>query len=329
MGYRDGQDVVHCLDAATGDKRWEYGYACELVNTLHEGGPGATPTVVGGRVYTLSREGQLHCLDADSGKVLWLRRFKSEIGAEQPEWGFTSSPYLSGNNILVDVGFVTAVDQTSGEIRWKSPQHRAGYGTPAELELAGRRLIAVFSNDGLSIYDPGSGEETAFHPYESRYLTTSTTPVVHGDTIFISVGYGGGCTLLRLAEGQLQVVYTNKEMSNHFNNCVLYQGHLFGFDGDSHASSQVRLVCMEHATGKVKWHERGFGCGSLMIADGKLILLTDTGTLVAAVATPTKFQELGRVQVLDGKCWTMPVLAGGRIYCRTAAGELACVDVRG
>src|SRR6185436_17617708 len=98
-------------------------------------------------------------------------------------------------------------------------------------------------------------------------------------------------------------IYTNKELSNHFNNCVLVDGHLYGFDGNSHVSSQVRLVCMEHATGTVKWHQRGFGCGSLMVANGKMILLSDTGTLTIAAASPASFQELASMKVLDGRCW--------------------------
>lgn len=328
MGYRGGEDVVYCFDTANGNKYWEHSYPCELVDNLHEGGPGATPTVVGDVVYTLSREGHLHCLSADDGGVKWLREFKREIGAIQPDWGFTSSPYLLGNLLLVDVGCVVAVDRTSGEIIWKSAQHRAGYGTVVDFENAGRRLVAVFNNDGLFVLGANDGREVASYPLESQFATTSTTPIVSGDTLFVSIGYGGGGTLLKLSGNQLDRVYANNDMGNHFNNCVLFEGHLYGFDGNSHVPSQVRLVCMEHATGEVKWHQRGFGCGSLMIANGKLIVLSDTGTLSIAKATPVAFEVLAQAEVLDGRCWTMPVLAGGRIYCRNATGNLVCLDVR-
>lgn len=328
MGYRDGKDVVHCLDAITGEKKWEHSYPCELVDNLHEGGPGATPTVAGDFVYTLSREGHLHGLAATTGEVKWLRQFKQEIGAEQPEWGFTSSPYLSGNHVLVDVGYVVAVDRTTGEIVWKSAKHRAGYGTPVVFENVGRKLVTVFNNDGVFVLAAEDGQEVASYPLESQFATTSTTPMVAGDSIFVSIGYGGGCTLLKLTGQTLEPIYASKEMANHFNNCVLFEGHLYGFDGNSHVSSQVKLVCMEHATGKVKWQQRGYGCGSLMLADGKLIVLSDQGVLALVPASPEGFQELTRVSVLEGRCWTMPVLAGGRIYCRNATGDLVCVDAR-
>ena len=95
----------------------------------------------------------------------------------------------------------------------------------------------------------------------------------------------------------------------------------------SHIARLVKLVCLDYATGKVKWSERGLGCGSLMMADGKLIVLSDKGELLIAPATPTEFKPTGRMKAVDGKCWTVPVLSHNKIYCRTAKGELAAVDV--
>ncbi len=110
-------------------------------------------------------------------------------------------------------------------------------------------------------------------------------------------------------------------------NCVLHDGHLYGFDGKAHVSRLVKLVCMDYATGKVKWSEKGLGCASLMMADSKLIVLSDEGEIVIAPASPKGFKPTGRVKAVDGRCWTVPVLSHGKIYCRTAEGELAAVDV--
>ena len=126
----------------------------------------------------------------------------------------------------------------------------------------------------------------------------------------------------------LQLAYQHKKMRNHMNNCVLYDGYLYGFDGNSQNRRLVNLVCMEHATGKIRWSHNGLGCGSLTLADRKLLILSDEGELLTAVATPEEFKLLAHAQVLDGKCWTVPVLSHGRIYCRDAVGDLVCVDVR-
>ncbi len=114
-------------------------------------------------------------------------------------------------------------------------------------------------------------------------------------------------------------------MRNHFNSCVLWKGHIYGFDGQAGGGA---LTCLNYETGQVKWRQKGMGTGSLMVADGKLIILGERGKLVIAEASPEGFKELSSAQILKGKCWTVPVLANGRIYARNAVGDLVCVDVR-
>jgi outer membrane protein assembly factor BamB len=107
---------------------------------------------------------------------------------------------------------------------------------------------------------------------------------------------------------------------------VLLDGFVYGSDGDTTGTPTLR--CLEWKTGEVRWKHEGVGSGGLMAVDGKLLILTEDGELLVAPASPEGFKPSARAKVLDGKCWTMPVLANGRIYCRNAAGELVCVDVR-
>ncbi|MGB9603790.1 MAG: alcohol dehydrogenase, partial [Limisphaerales bacterium] len=88
------------------------------------------------------------------------------------------------------------------------------------------------------------------------------------------------------------------------------------------------LRCLDAATGELKWNQSGLKTGGLMIADGKIVALSDGGKLVIAEATPTGYKQLATAQPLTGKCWTMPVLANGKIFCRNARGDLAVLDVR-
>ena len=133
--------------------------------------------------------------------------------------------------------------------------------------------------------------------------------------------------MLRLVGDSLERVWENKSLSNHMASSILWKGHLYGFDGNSHRARSVSLVCLDAATGEERWRERGLGCGSLMLADETLIVLSDQGELVFAPASPQAFTPVARGDALDGKCWTVPVLVRGRIYCRNADGRLVCVNV--
>jgi len=328
MGWADGKDTVFCLDAAKGDVLWKHSYPCLLVDNLHEGGPAATPTVDGNRVYTVSKEGHLFCLDADKGTVVWSAELQKLLEVKMPEWGFSCSPLVRGELLLLEAGRTAAFDKRTGQLVWKTNLYRPGYGSAVAMQVAGEAAIAVLNNDCLLVVREKDGQEIAQTPWETQYVTTSTTPIPIGNTIFVSTGYRQGCALFELKGGKLEALYQNKNMANHMNNCVLFEGCLYGFSGNSHDRRRVDLVCLDAKSGEVKWKQGGLGCGSLMLADGRLIALSDEGSLVIAKATSESFQELGRAAILDGRCWTVPVLANGRIYARNAAGKLVCVDVR-
>lgn len=162
------------------------------------------------------------------------------------------------------------------------------------------------------------GVELWRYPWKTRYDANVADPIISDGKIFISAGYELGAALLDVSGGRPKLVWENKNMCNHFNSCVLLSGFLYGFDGDA-GKATTTLKCLEMATGNVKWAEKT-GIGGLMAADGELIVLTEKGELMVAVATPDGFKPISRAQVLGGKCWPTPVLANGQIFCRNAKG---------
>jgi outer membrane protein assembly factor BamB len=160
----------------------------------------------------------------------------------------------------------------------------------------------------------------------TKWDINAADPILIGDKLFIST-FDRGCALLQLTPGEPKSVWENKNMANHFNSCVYLNGHFYGIDGNTDQPDKD-LRCLDGRTGEVKWKHKGFGLGSLLAADGKLIVLGERGELVVAEASPDAFKPLARAQVLGGKCWTTPVLANGRLYCRNAQGDLVCLDVR-
>jgi hypothetical protein len=144
--------------------------------------------------------------------------------------------------------------------------------------------------------------------------------------MFIS-SWDQGAALLDISGPAPEAVWRKKTMGNHFNSCVLWNGFLYGIDGNTDRPG-IELRCVDLKTGEIRWAQAGIGLGSLMLADERLIVLGDKGELVIADASPEGFKPRARAQVLGGKCWTAPVLANGHIYCRNAKGDVVCVEVR-
>ena len=326
LGNRAETDTVYALDEKTGAVRWQHSYACPLAANMFEGGPGATPTVDGERVYTLSRAGHLLCLRADTGQVLWSKKLTGDLGGKRPTWGYAGSPLVLGKRLLLDVGApgaaTMALDKLTGQVLWKNGAEPAGYGTLTTFDFNGRTCLAAFNGAGLAVRDVNDGRGLARFPWKTSYDVNAATPIVAGDKIFISSGYNRGAALLQLGAGGLRALWEHKKMRNHFNSCVLWQGHLYGFD-------ESTLTCLEFATGAVRWQQEGLGKGALMLADGKLVIQAEQGHLVVAAAAPAAYRELARAKVLSGRCWVVPVLANGAVYCKNNAGELVCLDVSG
>ncbi|MEQ2005401.1 MAG: PQQ-binding-like beta-propeller repeat protein [Limisphaerales bacterium] len=324
MGNVSDVDHVTCLDTANGKLVWDYKYPCTAADPNGYPGPRCTPTVDGNLVFTVSRNGHLLCLSAANGALVWSKRIVDDFAGFIPVWGFAGSPLVEGELLILETGAanrsVVALEKKTGRVVWANGNLAAGYASPIAFDLARDRAVAVFSAGGLTGRAVSNGRVLWHHNWRTSYDVNAATPVILEDKIFISSGYGSGCALLQMSANGIQQVWSNKNMRNHFNACVLWQGHLYGFD-----ESQLR--CMDVITGAVKWSTPAYGKGSLMLADGRLILYGERGRLGLAEASPTGFRELAAAQVLGGNStWAAPVLSNARIYCRSAA-DLVCLDV--
>jgi outer membrane protein assembly factor BamB len=327
VGNTDDTDTVSCLDAATGKAHWAHAYEAPRDPNMFDGGPTATPTVDGGRVYTLSRRGDLVCLDAATGAVVWSKNVPRETGQRVPGWGLAGSPLVHEDLLLLNLGDAgVALEKATGKVVWNSEVKDASYSSPVPFRR-GTDWFAVFSSeDAYVAANVRTGKELWRVPWPTRYGVNAADPVVAGEHVFVSSGYNKGAALLTMGEGEPAAVWQNKAVRNQINSSVLLGGFLYGVDGDT--SSRAALKCVELKTGAVRWEYDRTGCGSLTAAGGKLIVLSDRGELIVAPASPDGFRPTARAKVLDGKCWTAPVLANGRIYCRNADGDLVCLDVR-
>lgn len=326
---KNQQDIVYCLAAGTGRLIWKKSYPCELLDRSYDGGPHATPTVEGGRVYTCSKLAQVFCFDAATGSVIWSTDLHKGLGYKPPIWGFAGSPTIIGDKVLLNIGSAAvALGKSDGKPVWRSKTEGAGYATPMPFEAGGMKGIAFFAAKHFVMVDHETGKEIWRVPWKTKFDINAADPVFSGDHMFVSSSYNTGSAVYKFQDGKGTKVWQNMAMKNQCNSSVLHQGHLYGFDGNvvGSAGTGGTLKCLEFMTGEEKWSAGGLGIGSLMLATDKLIVLSEKGELIIARANPKKFDVLARKQIIHGKCWTVPVLAGGVIYARNAAGDLVCVD---
>ena len=329
LGNNGKQDRIYCIDAASGTEVWVHAYPEELEPKYYEGGPSATPTVDGDRVFTVSKAGKVLSLEAATGKVLWERNVAKDLGLSSPDWGFAGSPHVDGDLLILNLGLHgVAVKKATGETVWQSGKEAAGYGTPVPFTSVGKTALAIFGAKEVWAVDPQTGQALWHFPWKTSYEVNSADPVVVGDQMFVSSGYGTGGGVIGFGGGTPKLTWSNKEVRSHFSSAVAVDGYLYAVDGQG-GDKDSKLKCVELATGKVRWTSPASETGNLTAADGKLIWITGRGELVIVEAKPDKYTELARAQVTGGKCWTVPVLANGRVYVRNAAGSIVCVDVKG
>lgn len=316
MGNKADEDIVYCFDVTNGKELWKYSYPAKLEPKMYEGGPNATPTVDGKCVYTFSKRGKVLCLNAETGQKIW----ETQIEAKMPTWGFAGSVLPVGDKLIINAGEAgTALAKATGKIVWDSGTATGGYSTPVPIEAGGKKGVVLFSATSVVAVSDDDGKKLWQYEWKTSYDVNAADPVLvdGGRKVFISSGYNHGCAMLDVSTGQPKLLWTNKDMRNKHTNSVLYKGAIYGFD-------ETTLACLDAADGKVKWTHKGLGRGSLMLADEKLIILSDKGELVIAEASADGFKQLAAGQVLRGPCWTVPVLANGKIYARTKTGMLSC-----
>ena len=346
MFSEDDDEFVVCLNASNGEEIWRFRSGSNYIESMGGNGPRATPTIDGELLFTVTAQGKLYALNTENGEKVWSHDLKGEFGGKIPRWGTCTSPLVEGDLLLVEVGgtdgkSIVAFDKKNGDVVWSSHTDILGYSSPIAVTIGGIRQLIVFTGTQLVSVSPENGQLYWTYPWQTEYDVNAATPVfIPPDKIFISSGYGKGAAVVQVsvmastepnakedegeknrAEIQVEQIWKNEKMKNHFATSVLHDDYLYGFDN-------AILKCIDASTGMEKWKTRGYGKGTLMLADEHLIILSDRGKLGLAEATPSSYNEVASAEILSGLCWTVPTLANGKLYARNEK-EMVCLDIMG
>jgi len=325
---RGEAEVLTCLDAGTGQLIWEFEQPVRFSDVVAGPGPRATPTFDQGQVFAMGAKALLSAHEAATGRLLWKRDLMRDVEAQLPVWGFSGSPLVVGNLVVIYAGGsgssgLLALDRQTGETRWSHAQRGMNFSTAQSAELGGVPQILFASPEGLESLDPVTGALLwSFRPSLWKGPAKCQPQVLSQSSLVVPVGDGVGLARLEVSRidnsWQVKEAWVSNALKPSFNDFVYFEGHLYGFD-------QNILCCISATDGRKRWKGGRFGFGQLLLleSDRRLIVATEEGAAVLVDANPERLIELGKVQAVTDKTWNHPVVAGRMLFFRNGVEAVA------
>jgi outer membrane protein assembly factor BamB len=330
----ENQDTIWCFDLPTGKVLWRHDYPCKSpahVMSIVPSGPSATPCIGEGRVFTVSREGDVFCLEATMGKVVWQKSLLKDFYGKRPVYGYAGSPLLWKGKLFLDVGgeagSTVCLNAATGETLWAKGTGEAGYATPVMAVLGGKERLVMFKGRELAVLDPQDGKVIASYATTTNDFCNCATPAIGTDgTIFISHTGNDGSTGLRFDGTSLTAAWNVRDLGLLYNSGVPWgKNALMVFNDSKRGVNDLR--CLDLTTGKALWESAEVAKGTAIFSDGHLLVLSTAGELQLCQPSDTGIKVLAHAPVLEGKCWVLPVLSRHRLLCRSNAGEVVCLEL--
>jgi outer membrane protein assembly factor BamB len=328
---RGAKECVVCYQLQDGALVWRHTDKARFDTSLGGIGPRATPTIIGGRVYTVGATGLLNCLDGTTGQRLWSVNILDDNNAENIEHGVCGSPLVVEDRVIVSPTgskclSLVAYHKDNGRRVWQTGKDRASYGSPVLVELAGVPQVLLYTSEGVAAHDPVTGQMLWDFPWTNSTKVNCSQPIPNAGApgqVFISTGYGKGCALIQVEPKEGNWSWNQRweklDMKTKFTTAVVHQGHVYGLDDGI-------LECIDLKNGKRRWKDGRYGHGQILLAGDLLLVQAEDGRVILVEPQPERLRELGRFQALDGKTWNNPVLAGKYLLVRNDQ-EAACYEL--
>lgn len=325
IDHNGNKDVIRGIDINTGKDKWSFTY--QDADKPNYGYTRSTPTIKDDMLYVVSRLGLVGCVDLKTGNAIWSGYLGQHLNGRKPTWDYAMSPLIDGDKVILvpgaQDGCVFALDKSNGNLVWKGGNDGAGYSTPVKATIQNIPQYVVFSATGIGGYNASNGTPLWFVKWKTEYDVNAAQPIVTGNSVYITSGYGKGCALIDIDKNmQPQIRWQSKAIQAHFNSSILVNGYIYGI-GDP-----GNLVCLNPKDGSVVWSKDGFEKGGVISVDGTIIAQAGAnGDVVLAACDSSGYKELGRFTPLGGESWTTPVVADGKLIVRNKT-TLACYDLK-
>ena len=339
MGLKGGEEFVWALDVATGKEVWATPLAKEIKLNAAQGGygPRGTPTVEGTKLYALGVGGVLVCLNLADGKQVWKQELVKDFGGQVPTWGYSESPLVDGEKVIVTPGnkdaTLVAFAKSTGSTLWKAqvPEGDAAhYSSAITATVDGVKQYVQFLAGGVVGVKASDGKFLWRYNRPANRVANCSSPIVRGNMVFAASGYGTGGGVAKLTKSgdtfDASEVYFTKDMQNHHGGVVLVGDYVYGFN-----DKERGLTCLEFATGKVMWTNKELNKGSLTVADGMIYARSERGPIALIEVNPKEYVEHGKFdqpEPSDKQKWAHPVVANGKLYI-SDQDNLFCYDIKG
>ncbi|MGH9870069.1 MAG: PQQ-binding-like beta-propeller repeat protein [Candidatus Polarisedimenticolia bacterium] len=313
---RGDDEIVASYRVTTGEPVWRHRDPVRFWDSHVGAGPRGTPACGGGRVYTLGATGIVNALDAADGTVVWSRNAASDSNRKVPEFGFTSSPLLVDDVVIVAVaGQLLAYNTATGDLRWSGPKHGDSFSSPHLLTIDGVAQVLLLSGAGATSVAPADGSLIWEYTWPGdSYLQPALT--ADGDLLIGAIELmPSGMLRLSVARGPggwaVEELWSSRGLKPHFSDFVVHKGHVYGFDGNI-------LACIGVENGERKWKGGHYGQGQLVLLTDQdlLLVVSEGGDLVLVAATADGFKELARFPAIEGRTWNHPALVGDVLLVR-------------
>jgi len=317
---RGDDEVVSCYKITTGEMVWRHRDATRFFESNGGAGPRGTPTLSNGRVYTLGATGILNVLNARDGSVVWSSNAASDTETKTPTWGFSSSPLVVDDIVVVAVASsIIAYDLTNGEPRWFKTIGSGCYSSPHLLSIDGLQQIVLMNETGTIGVTPTDGKKLWEYAWPGNPIVQPA--LTEDGDLLITANEKSGIRRLAFAQGSdgwtIEERWTSARLKPYFNDFVVHDGYVYGLSGRT-------LMCIDIEDGKYKWKGEHYGGQLILLAEQDLLLiLSEKGYLALVSATPNKFAELARFPAIEGKTWNHPVLVGDVLLVRNGREMVA------